>query len=252
MTDSASPASTPVDMPLRIISAIFGIILGISAVLALTIILLPSQAFLGISNYVQIGTAIAGALVFVYAYFRYGHKDCLLYAAGAFGLWAAANSVWYVNIILGRRNEVFPGLIDIGIIASIFLLTVVYQHAFSRKQIAGNLLLSVLGFSILVPLAIIIASGITSQTLMIFLYFFACGSLLLIGLIHSLGDYPVILAGTLLFTAAFMIYPIRETFFVVNPHLNVIGTFVSAGLALIVIGLVSAVSRQADPGSDSP
>jgi hypothetical protein len=247
MTDPATPATTSGDLPLRVIFAIFGMILGISAALALTILLLPSQAFLGISNYLQIGTAIAGALAFMYAYFRYGRKDCLLYAAGAFLLWGAANSVWYVNTILGRRNEVFPGLIDIGIIASFFLLTVVYQHAFSRRQVAGKLLLAILAFSILVPLAIIIASGITSQTLMIFLYFFACGSLVLIGIIHSLDEYPLILAGTLLFTAAFMIYPIRETFFPANPYLNVIGTFVSAGLALIVLGLVSAISGKVNP-----
>ena len=95
--------------------------------LAYAIVFLSSRAFLAVSNYLQIITAIAGTLVFVYLYHRYGRQDYLLYAAGAFGLWGASNIAWYVNIILGRRNEVFPGLIDIGMIASIFLLTIAYQ-----------------------------------------------------------------------------------------------------------------------------
>lgn len=244
MTEQASQSSAPADLASRIIFGIFGIVLGISAALAISMYLMPFAGLPAASNYLQIATAFAGAIVFVYAYFRYGRPDSLLYAAGAFGLWGIANSAWYVNILLGRRNDVFPGLIDIGIVASIFLLTVVYQHAFPRKQIGGKLLLGILLFTILVPGVIIITCGATSQTFMTFLYFFVCGSLILTGLIHSLGEYPLILAGTLLFCAAFMIYPIRETFFAANPYLNVIGPFVSAGLALIVMGLVPAVSRQ--------
>jgi hypothetical protein len=243
MTEPVSSVSTTVDLPLRIIYGIFGALLGVSAALALTIVLLPSSAFLTISNEIQIITAVAGALAFLYAYFRFGRPDCMLYAAGAFGLWAASNCVWYVNIMSGRRNEVFPGLIDIGIIASIFLLTVVYQHAFVRKQVKGNVLLAILAVTFLVPLAIIAAKGITSQTLMTFLYFFACGSLLIIGLIHSIQEYPLILAGTSLFCLAFMIYPLRETFFPTYPFLNVIGTFVSAGFSLMVLGLIPTVSK---------
>ena len=82
---------------------------------------------------------------------------------------------------------------------------------------------------------------------MTFLYFIACGSLILIGLIHSLSDYPAILAGTLLFAIAFMVYPVRETFFLVNPYLNLIGVFVIAGFALIALGLVPAVSTKRTP-----
>ena len=244
MTDPVSSVSTPLDLPLRIIEGIFGALLGVSTALALTIVLLPSTAFLTISNELQIITAIAGALAFLYAYFHFGRPDCLLYAAGAFVLWGASNIIWYVNILIGRRNDVFPSLIDIGMIASIFLLTVVYQHAFTRTQVKGSTLLSILAVTFLVPLAVIIAKGITSQTLMTFLYFFACGSLLIIGLIHSIRKYPLILAGTSLFCMAFMIYPLREAFFPTYPFLNVIGTFVSAGFSLMVLGLIPAVSQN--------
>ena len=48
----------------------------------------------------------------------------LLYAAGALGIWAASNIAWYFNIVLGQRSDVYPGLIDMGIIASILILGV--------------------------------------------------------------------------------------------------------------------------------
>ncbi|MCX6697019.1 MAG: hypothetical protein NTV84_05560, partial [Methanoregula sp.] len=103
----------------------------------------------------------------------------------------------------------------------------------------------ILAFTLIVPLAILITRGISLPTLMTSLYFFACGSLLIIGLIHSLGEYPLILTGTLLFSIAFMIYPIRETFFLTNPYLNVIGVFVFSGLSLIVLGLITACKKIA-------
>jgi hypothetical protein len=77
------------------------------------------------------------------------------------------------------------------------------------------------------------------------LYFFACSSLLIIGFNHSLLNHPLILAGTLLFAIAFMIYPIRETFFLANPYMNVIGTLVTAGFCLIVIGFMRENKPQA-------
>ena len=237
----------PLDTPLRIISGIFLFILGIAIVLALAIVLLPSQLFLAISNYLQIITGFAGALAGLFCYYRYWRHDCLLYATGAFCLYGASNTVWYVNILVGRRNEVFPGMIDIGIIASIFLLTLAYQHAFPRKQVTGKILLGILAVTFLVPLAIIITTGITLPSLMTLFYFVACGSLLIIGLIHSISEYPSILAGTLLFASSFFIYPIRETFFLPNPFLNLIGVFVFAGFSLVVLGLLPVCTGNANP-----
>ncbi|PKL58873.1 MAG: hypothetical protein CVV34_00665, partial [Methanomicrobiales archaeon HGW-Methanomicrobiales-5] len=79
----------------------------------------------------------------------------------------------------------------------------------------------------------------SAPALVTLLYFFACSSLIITGLNHSLREYPKILAGLLLFAITFMIYPLREMFFVANPVLPVIGTFVAAGFSLIVIGLFS-------------
>jgi len=239
MTESVVPATSSPPILLRVITGIFCAILGVSLILAPAIVFLSSNTFLAVSNYLQIITAIAGALVFVYLYYRNERRDYLLYAAGAFALWGVSNIVWYVNIILGRRNEVFPGLIDIGMIAAIFLLSIAYQHAFPQKQVSGKILLSVLAVAIIVPVAIILTNGINPRTAITFLYFFACGSLIITGLIRSLREYPLILAGTLLFAIAFMIYPIRETFFLANPYLNLIGVMVFAGFSLIVLGLIS-------------
>jgi hypothetical protein len=238
MTEPVVTSPSSPGILIRVSTGIFCAILGLSIILALSIVFLPSNAFLAVSNYLQIITAIAGALVFVYLYYRYDRRDYLLYAAGAFALWGASNIVWYVNIILGRRNEVFPGLIDIGMIAAIFILSIAYQHAFPQKRISGMLLLSVLAVAILVPVAIILTNGITAQTAMTFLYFFACGSLIITGLIRSIRDYPLLLTGTLLFAIAFMIYPIRETFYLSSYYLSVIGVMVFAGFSLIVLGLI--------------
>jgi hypothetical protein len=243
MTVPVVPTTSSPDTLLQIITGIFCAILGIAAVLTLAIVFLSSGVFLAVSNYLQIITAMAAALACVYLYYRFGRQDYLLYTAGAFALWGAVNIVWWVNILLGRRNAVFPGLIDIGMIVTIFLLTVSYQHAFPQKKVSGLLLLSVLAVVILIPVAIILANGITPQMVMTFFYFFACGSLIITGLIRSLGEHPLILAGTLLFAIAFMIYPIRETFFLRNPFFNLIGVMVFAGFSLIVLGLIP-VSRK--------
>jgi len=42
-----------------------------------------------------------------------------------------------------------------------------------------------------------------------------------------------------------MIYPLRETFFLANPFLNVIGVVVFSGLSLIVLGLIPACKKIA-------
>ena len=70
MTESVVPATASKDTLIRIITGIFCAILGVSVVLALAIVFLSSRAFLAVSNYLQIIIAIAGALVFVYLYYR--------------------------------------------------------------------------------------------------------------------------------------------------------------------------------------
>lgn len=228
------------DNPIRkLITGFFWAILGAAVVLALMILLLPDKVFLAISNYLQIIAAIAAALILLYFWHRDGRQEYLLYAAGAFGLWGISNIVWYVNILMGLRNEVFPSLIDMGMIASILVLSMAFQKGFPKKQIAPHILLGILVISLIIPLGVLATQGISAPALVTLLYFFACGSLIITGLNHSLKEYPKILIGMLLFALTFMIYPLREMFFIVNPILPVIGTFVAAGFSLIVIGLLS-------------
>ncbi|PKL68073.1 MAG: hypothetical protein CVV30_12075 [Methanomicrobiales archaeon HGW-Methanomicrobiales-1] len=224
---------------LKLITGFFWIILGAAVLLALMILLLPDKLFLALSNYLQIIAAIAGALVLLYVWHRDGGPEYLLYAAGALGLWGISNIVWYINILMGLRNEVFPSLIDMGIIASIMILSIAIQKGFPRKQIAPHILLGILILSLAIPVGVLVTTGISAAALVTLLYFFACGSLVITGLNHSLSEHPKILAGILLFVIAFLIYPLREMFLIANPVLPVIGTFVAAGFSLIVIGLVS-------------
>lgn len=228
------------------ITGFFWASLGASVVLVLMILLLPDKVFLAISNYLQVLTAVAAALVFLYFWHREGRPEYLLYTAGAFGLWGISNIAWYVNILMGLRNEVFPSLIDMGMIVSIFVRSIAFQKGFPRKQIAPHILLGILIVALVIPVGVLVTTGISGPSLVTLLYFFACGSLIITGLNHSLMNYPKILIGTLLFALTFMIYPLREMFFIANPVLLVIGTFVSAGFSLIVIELLSI-----SPGADT-
>jgi hypothetical protein len=229
---------------LNLITGFFWTVLGAAVVLALMILLLPDTVFLAISNYLQIIAAIAAALVFLFFWYRDGGPEYLLYAAGAFLLWGISNIAWYVNIVMGLRNAVFPSLIDMGMIASIFVLSIALQKGFPRKQVAPHILLGILLIALAIPFIVLATSGISAPALVTLLYFLACGSLIITGLNHSLMEYPKILCGTLLFALSFMIYPLREMFLITNPVLPVIGTFVAAGFSLIVIGIFS-ISRPA-------
>jgi hypothetical protein len=245
MTTPTISSIMPQNINVKIISGVFLAILAMSGALALIILILTQEEFLAYSNYLQIVTAFTGALVFAYAYYRYGHQIHLFYAAAAFALWGISNSIWFISVLIGLRKQVFPSIIDMGIIVSILLLVIAYQNSHPKKQIKPYILLSILAGLLLIPVCIVITSGVTASTVVTMLYFFACSSLLIIGFNHSLLNHPLILAGTLLFAIAFMIYPIRETFFLANPYMNVIGTLVTAGFCLIVIGFMRENKPQA-------
>lgn len=240
MHDSTQISSPLTSNPFRTITGIFSGIVVVAVALALLILILPQQAFLAISNYFQIVTAIGGALVLLHLYIRTARPEYLLYASGALSLGGIANIAWYVNVLLGRRSEVFPGLINMGMIAAILILGVAVQMSFSRRQVQPLALFGILALLLVIPVIIILTRGINSATLITPLYFFGCASLIVTGLNHSLRDYPLIFAGVLLFAIAFMVYPIRETFFLTNSFLNIIGTLVIAGFALIVIGYIGS------------
>lgn len=137
---------------------------------------------------------------------------------------------------MGLRNLVFPSLIDIGMIASFLIMSIAFKKGFPKKQQAPHILLGLIILILIIPVGVIVIASISTSTRVTLLYFFACGSLIVIGLNQSLKAYPEIFIGTLLFAFTFMIYPLREMLFLENPVLPVIGTFVSAGFLLIVIG----------------
>lgn len=236
---SAFPAGCRDSPTFKLITGFFWLILGASVLLALMILLLPDKIFLAISNYLQIIAAISGALVFLYFWHRYGGEETYLYVAGALGLWGISNIAWYVNVLMGLRIMVFPSLIDIGMIASFLIMSIAFQKGLPKKQQAPHILLGLLILFLIIPVGVIIIAGFSASSLVTLLYFFACGSLIIIGLNHSLKAYPEILIGTVLFAFTFMIYPLREMFFLENPVLPVIGTFVSAAFSLISIGWLS-------------
>jgi hypothetical protein len=213
-------------------------VLGASVVLALMILLLSDKVFLALSNYLQILSAIAASCVFLYMWYRCGRMKFHLLIAGALGLWGIANIAWYVNILLGLRNAVFPSLIDGGMIASLFLLAYAFHTGLPEKPIGPFVTPAIFIICLLIPAGVIALTGISASSLVTLLYFIASGSLIVTGLNHT-RKYQKVLAGAFLFALTFMIYPLREMFFVTNPVLPVIGTFVPAGFALIVIGLLS-------------
>ncbi|MGB8220829.1 MAG: hypothetical protein WCE46_10655 [Methanoregula sp.] len=252
MSAQATPPSASHDTPLSVISGFFGGFLGVAAALALALLLLPSKQYVSLSNYLQILAAFAGAAVFCYCYLRHEGGPGLLWAAGAFALWGIVNVAWYAAVFFGAGTFSFPSLIDMGFVAAILLLSSAYNRLYPRKQVGGPVLLALLFLMLVVPLAILATGGITDKTLMILLYFFACGSLIITALNHSFTEHPAALAGTILFAISFMIYPIRETFFAGNAVLAILGPCVAAGFSLIVLGLIQKGKGTHQPAPEQP
>lgn len=249
MTDAPlTPAGCPGDRAIYLITLLFRAVLAAAAILALAILFLPGPAFLAFSNYLQIGAALAGSLVFLFCWNRCGHTESFLWAAGGLGLWGISNIAWYVNVLMGLRALVFPSLIDGGMIASFILLAVAFRKGFPEQDISPYIPAGIIGASLIVPAAVIVTAGAGLPALFTLLYFLACGIFLAAGVRYPGIRNAGLLSGSLLFALAFMVYPLREMFFAQVPFLNIIGTMVSAGFALIVTGWLSAVTagqRQA-------
>jgi hypothetical protein len=243
MTDAPLiPAGCPGDRAIRLITLLFRAVLAAAVILALTILLLPGPAFLAFSNYLQILAALAGSIVFLSCWNRCGHKEAFLWAAGGFGLWGISNIAWYVNVLMGLRALVFPGLIDVGMIASFLLLAVAFHKGFPGQHVSPYLPAGIIAASLIVPAAVIVTAGASLPALFTLLYFLACGVFLAAGVRYPGIQNAELLSGSLLFALAFMAYPLREMFLLQVPFLNIIGTMVSAGFALIVTGWLSAVT----------
>ncbi|WP_292370772.1 hypothetical protein [Methanoregula sp. UBA64] len=221
-----------------VISGIFGGFCGIAAALALALLMFPSAQYVTLSNYLQILVAFAGAAVFCWYYLRHEAGSGFLWAAAAFALWGAANIAWYAAVFFKIGTFPFPGPIDLGFVVAILLLSSAYKRIYPRKQVNGPALLVLLVLVLIIPLAILATAGVTDQSLMILLYFFACGLLLITAFNYSFTEHPAALAGTILFALAFMVYPLRESYLSGNALLAILGPCVAAGLSFVVIGLL--------------
>jgi len=248
MTDATSPAATRTAG--SVLSGIFGGFCGIAAALVIALILFPSAQYLAISNYLQILAAFSGAAVFCWYYLRHEAGTGYLWAAAGFALWGIANAAWYVAAIFGAGTSSFPGLLDLGFVIVLLILASAYKRIYPRKRANGMALLGLLVLVLILPLAILVTSGVTDQSLMILLYFFACGLLLITALNYSFTEHPAALAGTIVLVLAYLAYPIREVFFASNAAFAVVGPLAAAGFSLIVIGLLPDGSKpQVSPAS---
>jgi hypothetical protein len=249
MTDAPlTPAGCPGGGAIHLITLLFRAVLAAAVILALMILLLPGPTFLAFSNYLQIIAAIAGSLVFLYYRNRCGHNESFLWAAGGLGLWGIANIAWYVNVLMGLRALVFPSLIDLAMIASFILLAVAFRKGFPGQDVPPYLPAGIVVACLIMAAAVIVTAGANPPSLVTLLYFLACGIFLAAGVRYPGIRNAELFLGSLLFALAFMVYPLREMLFVHDAFLNIIGTMVAAGFALIVTGWFSAITagqRQA-------
>jgi hypothetical protein len=242
MTDAPqNTAGCPGDRAVYLITGLFRAVLAAAVILALLILLLPGPDFLALSNYLQILAALAGAIVFLSCWKACSRKEAFLWAAGGLGLWGIANIAWYVNVMMGLRALVFPGLIDLGMILSFVLLAVGLHKGFPENATGQYVPLGILAACLIIPAGIMVVYGAGIPALVTLLYFLSCGILLEECLRHPGAQRAELFAGCLLFALAFMVYPLREMFFIQIPFLNIIGTLVSAGFALIVTGWIAAI-----------
>lgn len=234
-----------------VISGIFGGFCGIAAALALALLLFPSAQYVTLSNYLQILVAFTGAAVFCWYYLHHEAGSGFLWAAAGFGFWGIVNAAWYVAALFGIGSSPFPGPIDLGFVVALLILASAYKRIFPRKRANGMVLLGLLILVLIVPLAILATRGVTDQSLMILLYFFAGGLLLITALNYSFTEHPAALAGTIILVLAYLAYPIREAFFASSAAFVVVGPLAAAGFSLIVIGLLPD-GREMQAPTESP
>lgn len=234
MTDPVTPVSGAVK---SLVEGIFGGFLGIAAALIIALLFFPSPQYTAISNYLQIIVAFSGAIVFGWYYLRHLGGPGLLWLAGAFLLWGITNAAWYATAFLGTGTFTFPSLLDIGFIAVLLLLSSAYSRLYPRNQVRGPVLLAVLVLMLVIPVALLVTGGVNDSSLMVLLYFFASGSLVITALNHAFAKHPAALAGTLVLVLAYVAYPLRETFFSANAAFSVVGPLAAAGFALVVLGI---------------
>ncbi len=230
---------TPGMPAIKPVSGFFIAVIAAAIVLALLIVILPSDLFLALSNYLQIIVAFAGALVLLYFWQRAGRQKTLLWAGAGFGIWGLANIAWYVSTFLGFRNQVFPSAIDIGLILGLLLIACGLWTGLPGEKPARAIIATILVLSLSVPALMLTTAGFSLPAgIVTYGYFAVSGLLIAGGLSIRSGERRLLAIGTTLLGFSFMIYPLREIYLVENPILSVIGPFVCVGFSLIVLGLL--------------
>lgn len=229
--------------PLPAINPVSGFFLAAitaAIVLTLLILILPSDLFLALSNYLQILVALSGALVLLCSWHRTGSRQpVLLYAGAGFGIWGIANIAWYIVTFMGFRNLVFPSVIDLGLILGLLLLAVALWTGQQREKPSPVIITAIVLLSLCVLAAMLLVAGAgLTAALATFVYFVSCGFLIAGGLEFRQGSFLPLVTGVFFLGIAHMIYPIREIYLVANPVFSVVGTIICIGFALVLLGLL--------------
>jgi len=236
--------------PLPSINPVSGFFLAvIAAAIALTllILILPSDLFLALSNYLQILVALSGAVVLLYSWHRAGRQPFLLYAGAGFGMWGIANIAWYAVTFMGFRNLVFPSVIDLGLVLGLILLAIALWTGRPHEKPSPVIIIAIVLLSLCVLAAMLLAAGAgLPAALVTFVYFVSCGFLIAGGLMFRQGCRLPLVIGVFFLGIAHMIYPIREIYLALNPVFSIIGTIIGIGFSLVLLGLLPLCEPKAE------
>jgi hypothetical protein len=227
-------------------NSIFLAIIAASVVLAVTILVIPAPLFLAASNGLQIIAALAGAIVLFLFRRRSSQPRVYLLAGAGLAIWGIANIAWYADVLMGMRGQVFPSLIDAGMLCAFLVLSLALWTGLPGKKPVPVISLVIIVLCLLAPVGLILVTGFSIPTLVTFFYFAVCG-LLIAGGVAWYPERCLAGPGVVFVALAFMIYPLREMYIVTNPALPMIGTFVSTGFSILVICLLQDAGKADTP-----
>jgi hypothetical protein len=229
------------------VSGIFLAVIAAACALTFLILILPSNLFLALSNYLQIFAALAGAVILLYFRHRAEQPEVFLFAGAGFGLWGLANIAWYITTFLGFRSQVFPSAIDIGLVLGLILLAYAFWIGRPQTKPSPVTIIAILFISIGVPAIMILTTGAgLSAALATFVYFATCGFLIAGSLKMTNGIRLFLISGAVFLGLSHMLYPLREIYLVTNPVFSIIGTIICIGFALVLLGLLPLCGQRSN------
>lgn len=230
------PSALPVQ---KSVSFFFLAVIAAAIILTILIVALPSDLFLAFSNYLQIIAALAGALVLLYLWHQAGRQQLFLWAGAGFGIWGIANIGWYALTFMGFRNQVFPGVIDFGLLLGLLLIVIGLWTSRPGERYATAIVITILVLSLSVPALMVLTAGFSLPAAAVtYCYFAVSGLLIAGGMIRAKGKVVLLELGVILLGLAFMVYPLREIYLVQDPLFLAIGTMVCAGFSFLVLAFL--------------